>query len=189
MYSRHRKTLSGVGTAVLGVLAAGASPPAAAQQPAGSAGVIEEVMVTGARRRQEAAQDVPIPITVVSGDLLTDTGAHNVARLQTLVPTVQFYMTNPRNTSVNIRGLGQPYGLTNDGIEPGVGFYVDGVLHARPASTTLDFVDVERIEVLRGPQSTLFGKNTTAGAILVTTRKPSFTPGVDFELNFGDDNF
>lgn len=189
MYSRHRKTLSGVGTAVLGVLAAGASPPAAAQQPAGSAGVIEEVMVTGARRRQEAAHDVPIPITVVSGDLLTDTGAHNVARLQTLVPTVQFYMTNPRNTSVNIRGLGQPYGLTNDGIEPGVGFYVDGVLHARPASTTLDFVDVERIEVLRGPQSTLFGKNTTAGAILVTTRKPSFTPGVDFELNFGDDNF
>ena len=125
------------------------------------------------RKRSKTSR---LPISVVDGETLQDSGAFNVGRLQNLVPTLQFYSTNPRNTFVNIRGLGQPYGLTNDGIEPGVGFYVDGVLYTRPASTTMDFIDVERVEVLRGPQSTLFGKNTTAGAILVTTRKPSFTP-------------
>jgi iron complex outermembrane recepter protein len=156
--------------------------------PAGAQVIVDEVYVT-ARRREESAQDVPIPITVVTGDLVADTGAFNVNRLQQLVPSMQFYSTNPRNTSVNIRGFGLPFGLTNDGIESGVGFYVDGVLYARPASTTLDFVDIERVEVLRGPQGTLFGKNTTAGAVLVTTRKPSFEAGVNFELSYGDDNY
>lgn len=166
----------------------------AAEESAESAGgrtaaTLDTITVTAARRRDEAAQDVPIPLTVVSGALLADTGAFNVNRLQNIVPTLQFYSSNPRNTAVNIRGLGQPYGLTNDGIESGVGFYVDGVLYARPASTTLDFIDVERIEVLRGPQGTLFGKNTTAGAILVTTRRPSFTRNVDFEVNYGNDGY
>ncbi len=147
------------------------------------------VAVTGARRREEEAQDVPIPISIVDGQLITDVGAFNVNRVKELLPTVQFYSSNPRNTGVNIRGIGSPFGLTNDGIEPGVGFYVDGVLYARPAATTLDFIDVERIEVLRGPQGTLFGKNTTAGAILVTTRKPSFTPALNFEIGYGDNNF
>ena len=100
----------------------------------------------------------------------------NVNRLKELIPTVQFYSSNPRNSAVNIRGLGAPFGLTNDGIEPGVGFYVDGVFYARPAVATLDFLDVERIEVLRGPQGTLYGKNTTAGAINIVTRRASFTP-------------
>ncbi len=173
------------------VTASVAVPPVFAQPPPiAEASEVEDIIsVTGARRRQESVQDVPIPISVVGGDQLTGSGAFNVSRLQNIVPTVQFFSTNPRNTSVNIRGLGQPYGLTNDGIEPGVGFYVDGVLYTRPASTTMDFIDVERIEVLRGPQSTLFGKNTTAGAILVTTRKPSFTPEVNFELSYGDDNY
>ncbi len=177
-----------VAVAVGAAIAAVASPSSA--QPSLEVGAgVEVISVTGARRREEATQDVPIPISSISGDLLVDTGAFNVGRLQNLVPTLQFFSTNPRNTSVNIRGLGQPYGLTNDGIEPGVGFYVDGVLHARPAATTVDFIDVERIEVLRGPQATLFGKNTTAGAILVTTRKPSFETGLDFELSYGDDNY
>ena len=118
-----------------------------------------------------------------------DTGAFNVNRLKELIPTVQFYSTNPRNSAINIRGLGAPFGLTNDGLEPGVGLYIDGVFYARPASATLDFLDVERIEVLRGPQGTLFGKNTTAGAINVTTRKPSFTPAGEVELNVGDLGF
>ncbi|HLG60276.1 MAG TPA: TonB-dependent receptor [Vicinamibacterales bacterium] len=97
--------------------------------------------------------------------------------------------TNPRNSSINIRGLGAPFGLTNDGIEPGVGLYIDGVFYSRPASATLDFLDVQRIEVLRGPQGTLFGKNTTAGALNVITRKPTFTTETDFELNYGNLGF
>ena len=146
-------------------------------------------VVVTARRVEEVAQEVPIPLSVVSGDLVTNAGAFNVNRLKELVPTVQFYSSNPRNSAINIRGLGAPYGLTNDGIEPGVGLYIDGVFYARPAAATLDFIDVERIEVLRGPQGTLFGKNTTAGAIIVATRRPSFTPETDLELNVGDFGF
>ncbi len=148
----------------------------------------QSVVVT-ARRVEELAQDVPIPVSVVSGDLVSDAGAFNVNRLKEMIPTVQFYSTNPRNSAINIRGLGAPFGLTNDGLEPGVGLYIDGVFYARPASATLDFLDVDQVEVLRGPQGTLFGKNTTAGAINVTTRKPSFTPGTDFELNYGNLQF
>jgi iron complex outermembrane receptor protein len=152
------------------------------------AGITEGVVVT-ARRVEETAQEVPIPLTVVSRNLVENAGAFNVNRLKELVPTVQFYSTNPRNSAINIRGLGAPFGLTNDGLEAGVGLYIDGVFFARPASATLDFLDVDRIEVLRGPQGTLFGKNTTAGAINVTTRKPSFTPSADFEVNLGDLGF
>ena len=152
------------------------------------AAVAEAVVVT-ARRVEEAAQEVPIPVSVIGGTLMQDTGAFNVNRLKEQIPTVQFYSTNPRNSSVQIRGLGAPFGLTNDGIEAVVGMYVDGVFHARPASATLDFLDVEQIEVLRGPQGTLFGKNTTAGAINVTTRKPTFTPETNWEFNSGSLGF
>src|SRR5688572_28213605 len=176
----------------LGVAAALACALPAASQPAGKTpqpDVDDVISVTGARRREESVQEVPIPVSLIGGELITEAGAFNVNRIKELIPSVQLYSSNPRNTGVNIRGLGSPFGLTNDGIEPGVGYYVDGVLYARPASTTLDFIDVERVEVLRGPQGTLFGKNTTAGAILVTTRKPSFTPEYDFELGYGDDAF
>ncbi|MED5546668.1 MAG: TonB-dependent receptor [Pseudomonadota bacterium] len=135
-----------------------------------------EIFVT-ARRRTETVQDVPIAISVVGGEHIDATGSFNVGRLQQLTPTLQYYSTNPRNTAVNIRGIGVPFGLTNDGIEQGVGIYVDDVYFARVASATFDFLDVERIEVLRGPQGTLYGKNTTAGAINIATRQPTF----DFE--------
>ncbi len=148
----------------------------------------QSVVVT-ARRVEEVAQDVPIPVSVVKGDLVSDTGAFNVNRLKEMIPTVQFYSTNPRNSAINIRGLGAPFGLTNDGLEQGVGLYIDGVYFSRPASATLDFLDVDQVEVLRGPEGTLFGKNTTAGALNVTTRKPSFTRGADVELNYGNLDF
>ncbi|MBL7817610.1 MAG: TonB-dependent receptor [Saprospiraceae bacterium] len=149
---------------------------------------LNELVVTS-RRRKETAQDVPIPISVIGGALVAEAGAFNVNRLKELVPSVQLYSSNPRNTGLNIRGLGSTFGLTNDGIDPGVGYYVDGVYYVRPASTTLDFIDVEQVEVLRGPQGTLFGKNTTAGAFNVTTTKPSFTPGLNAELSYGNYNY
>lgn len=146
---------------------------------------LEDVVVTS-RRRQESVQDIPIPISVVRGVTVEDQGAFNVNRLKELVPTVQFYASNARNTTLNIRGLGSTYGLTNDGIDPGVGYYVDGVYYARPAATALDFIDIDQVEVLRGPQGTLFGKNTTAGAFNVTSRAPSFDPTASFELSYGN---
>ncbi|WP_138994998.1 TonB-dependent receptor [Larkinella sp. C7] len=146
-------------------------------------------VVISSRRRQESAQEVPIPISVIGGVRAEDAGAFNVNRLKELVPTVQLYASNARNTTLNIRGLGSTYGLTNDGVDPGVGFYVDGVYYARPAATALDFIDIERVEVLRGPQGTLFGKNTTAGAFNITTRAASFTPGANLELSYGNLGF
>lgn len=147
-----------------------------------------EAVVTS-RRRQEVAQEIPIPITVIGGQRAEDAGAFNVNRLKELVPSVQLYSSNARNTTLNIRGLGSTFGLTNDGIDPGVGFYIDGVYHARPAATSLDFVDIDQIEILRGPQGTLFGKNTTAGAFNITTKKPSDIPGAKVELSYGNYNY
>lgn len=149
---------------------------------------LSEVVITS-RRRIESAQNVPIPISVVSGVQVENAGAFNVNRLKELVPSLQLYTSNPRNTGINIRGLGSPFGLTNDGLDPGVGFYVDGVYYARPAAATFDFIDVEQVEVLRGPQGTLFGKNTTSGAFNITTRKPSFKTGAHFELSYGNYSF
>lgn len=146
-------------------------------------------LVVTARRRNESLQDVPIAVTVVDGAQIDSTGAFNVGRLQQLTPTLQFYSSNPRNTSVNIRGLGSPFGLTNDGIEQGVGIYVDDVYYSRVASATFDFLDVAQIETLRGPQGTLYGKNTTAGAINITTRQPTFDFEARAEVTVGNLEF
>jgi iron complex outermembrane receptor protein len=168
-----------------------AGSPAALQtaQPAADADMAEGSIVVTARRRQENVQQVPIAISVVSGATLEAQGAYNVNRLTQLQPTLQFYSTNPRNTFINIRGIGAPFGLTNDGFEQGVGIYIDQVYYNRIASATLDFVDVERIEVLRGPQGTLYGKNTTAGAINITTSPPSFEFGGKAEVSLGNYGF
>ncbi|PNU02867.1 TonB-dependent receptor [Novosphingobium guangzhouense] len=147
-----------------------------------------DIVVT-ARRRQESSQEVPLAISVVGGEHIDSTGSFNVGRLQQLTPTLQYYSSNPRNTAVNIRGLGVPFGLTNDGIEQGVGIYVDDVYNSRVASATFDFLDVAQIEVLRGPQGTLYGKNTTAGAINITTNQPTFDFEGKAEVSIGNYNF
>lgn len=160
-------------------------PPEAAIQRSSVAG---DIVVT-ARRRAESVQNVPIPISVVGVKELDSTGSFNVARLQQLQPTLQFYSTNPRNSSVNIRGLGAPLGLTNDGIDQGVGVYIDQVYLSRVAVATLDFLDVQQIETLRGPQGTLYGKNTVAGAINITSKPPSFTFDGRAEVSLGNLEF
>jgi iron complex outermembrane receptor protein len=147
-----------------------------------------DIVVT-ARRRAETEQTVPIALTVLSGASIAQSGDFNVNKLQQQIPSLQFYSSNPRNSAINIRGLGAPFGLTNDGIEQGVGFYIDGVYIGRVGASTFDFVDVDRVEVLRGPQGTLYGKNTTAGALNITTRAPSFTPEARGELSYGNYNF
>ncbi|HRI28701.1 MAG TPA: TonB-dependent receptor [Chitinophagales bacterium] len=149
---------------------------------------LKEVTVTS-RRRSEEVQDIPLPISVLGAKELDNSGAFNVNRVKELTPSVQMYSSNPRNTTLNIRGVGSTFGLTNDGIDPGVGFYVDGVYFARPAASTLDFIDVQQVEVIRGPQGTLFGKNTTAGTFNITSRKPTFTTTAVFEQSFGNFGF
>jgi iron complex outermembrane receptor protein len=146
-------------------------------------------IIVTARRRAEDAQTVPVSMSVVGADTLSQTYTVNTNLLTQLVPALNYSSPNPRNTSVSIRGLGSGIaGISqaNDGIEPGVGFYVDQVYHARPATAAFDFTDIEQVEVLRGPQGTLFGKNTTAGAINITSKKPQFAFGGEAEVSLGE---
>ncbi|MEH3099470.1 MAG: TonB-dependent receptor [Sphingomonas adhaesiva] len=173
-----------------------AARPVTPEAPAGVAddgesGGLPEVVVT-ARRRAEEAQRVPAALSVVGGDLIDRSYTVNTQGLTTLIPTLNYSSANPRNTAFTIRGLGSSVvavSQANDGLEPGVGFYVDQVYHARPATAAFDFADIEQVEELRGPQGTLFGKNTTAGALNITTRAPTFTREGFAELSYGDYNF
>jgi iron complex outermembrane recepter protein len=179
----------------LAVASAGFVSLSMAAQPASTSGAkssdegtLDEVLVT-ARRREESLQSVPMAISAIDGEMLDKSGSVNTQQLAQLVPALYFNSANPRNTAYTIRGLGSntlSVSAANDGIEPGVGFYVDGVYHGRPATAAFDFTDIERIEVLRGPQGTLFGKNTAGGAISVVSRAPSFTPEANGEVSFGN---
>lgn len=200
MTSARRTALRG---ALLTGLFASVAPAAMAQAPDASAAAVpaaavaaadqqaaslSEVTVT-ARRREESAQEVPIALQVASGEKLTATGVNTITGLTQLVPTLQVLSPNPRNTALTIRGLGASYGLANDGLEQGVGVYIDQVYVSRPAVATLDFIDIERVEVLRGPQGTLFGKNTTAGALNITTVNASNVFEGAVEGTYGSLNF
>jgi iron complex outermembrane recepter protein len=158
-------------------------------QPAESDEASDRGIVVTARRRTETAQDIPIAVTVLGGQQIAEIGAFNVGRLQQIAPTLQLTSSNPRNTTLNIRGLGVPFGLTSDGFEQGVGIYIDDVYYSRVASALFDFLDVAQIEVLRGPQGTLYGKNTTAGAINITTNQPTFTFEGNAEVSLGNFDF
>ena len=182
-------SVAGASIAVPSVHAQDAAPEPATTEGADQTNVRAEVIVVTARRRQETAQEVPLAISVVKGDSIEATGNFNIVKLQQLAPTLQVYTTNPRNTSVNIRGLGVPFGLTSDGFEQGVGIYVDDVYNSRVAAATFDFLDVSQVEVLRGPQGTLYGKNTTAGAINITTNQPTFDFEGRAELTVGNLNY
>ena len=150
-----------------------ASPDDAA---VGSADGNAAIVVTGSRRREEKVQDIPLAISVVSAAALERRGDFTLAQIQQQVPSLQVFSFNPRNTNINIRGLGSNVALTNDGLENGVGFYIDNIYYGRVGTSQFDLVDLDNVEVLRGPQGTLFGKNTTSGVINITSRKPSFTP-------------
>ncbi|HEX7854549.1 MAG TPA: TonB-dependent receptor [Sphingobium sp.] len=170
----------------LAISAAQASDAGASAASDAAASDDGDGIVVTARRREEKAQDVPIALSVVGQEQLASTGFVSLTQFQQLVPSMQVFSINPRNTNINIRGLGSNVAVSNDGLEYGVGVYVDNVYYARPAQSQFELVDLDRVEVLRGPQGTLFGKNTTAGAINITSRLPSFTPEAAFEGNIGN---
>jgi len=148
-----------------------------------SADALAEVTVT-ARRRTELAQDVPISITVVNGRELQDIATTNpLDELQFEAPSVSAFTLNPRNAQLAIRGIGN--NPANDGLSRSVGIYLDGVYLDTAGMATTGLKDIDQIEVLRGPQGTLYGKNTTAGALNITTNAPTFTPAVSAGLTGG----
>jgi len=158
--------------------------------PAGTAAAngsqLETVTVT-TRRREESSQDVPTPMSVVSGQNLETQRVYRIQDLQQLVPSVNVAYMHARQSSVSIRGLGN--NPASDGLEGSVGLYIDNVYLGRPGMAVFDLMDIEQLEVLRGPQGTLFGKNTTAGVINISTRAPTFTPERSVETSVGEDGY
>jgi iron complex outermembrane receptor protein len=140
-----------------------------------TAAEIEEIVVT-ARKREESLQETPVSVTAFSGEELQSRGLTDLAELGQFTPNMTFDFSdansgNSNSAIIHIRGIGaSDWTLT---VDPGVGLYVDGVYVSRSVGGVLDLLDFERVEVLRGPQGTLFGKNTIGGAISITTRKPS----------------
>ena len=161
---------------------------AAAGDASGDASDFGSDIVVTARHREEKAQNVPVAISVLGAQTLEQTGDYSLGQIQHEVPTLQVVNYNPRNSVITIRGLGANSSLAVDGLEYGIGFYLDGVYYGRPGQTQFDLLDLQQIEVLRGPQGTLFGKNTTAGAINVTSKEPSFSPEATVEATYGNYN-
>ncbi|MCC2975173.1 TonB-dependent receptor [Sphingomonas sp. PL-96] len=168
---------SGVATAAVAI--ALAAPAAAQEVAAGSAPVAAqeqrgaEIVVT-AQKREERLQDVPVAVSVVSGDLIAQQGGINLESAQYLVPTLNFRKAGTSiNQSLFLRGVGtSTFSIAG---EPSVSTVVDGVVYSRAGEAFSDLVDIERIEVLRGPQGTLFGKNASAGVINIVSKKPGDT--------------
>lgn len=144
--------------------------PADKPAPAGST-ELETVTVT-AQKRKESALKTPVSVTAVSAGDLESAGVVGTAELVNIVPNVQVGTANNGNTNISIRGIGST-NTTEQG-DPAAAFHIDGVYLGRPRSAQGTFFDLERVEVLRGPQGTLYGRNATAGAINVVTNKPSF---------------
>ena len=145
-------------------LALAASGAAANEQGA----TLEEIVVT-AQKRAESLQDVPVAVSALSGVRIAEQGVTNIESLRNFVPTLWMTETAIGN-NIAIRGV---FSGVNPGFEQSVGTYVDGLYRGRPQQTRAPFMDLERVEVLRGPQSILFGKNSIAGALNITTARPT----------------
>ncbi|MBN7136269.1 TonB-dependent receptor [Lysobacter enzymogenes] len=178
-----RKALSfAVALSLAASAAAHAQAPAAAQDE--EAKTLAGLTVT-AQKREEAMQDVPISITALPEQLLRDTGVRDIKDVQLLVPGLTVSSTQSEvQTVARIRGIGTVG--DNAGLESSVGVVIDGVYRPRNGVGFGDLGEVERIEVLKGPQGTVFGKNTSAGVINVITRRPDYTTKVEGELTIGD---
>lgn len=159
--------------------------PAFAQVADGASAEDDEVIVVSARRRDEALQDVPIAVSSISAAQLEAVGAPDITVLQQATPNATVQVARGSNSTLIafIRGVGQQDPLW--GFEPGVGLYVDDVYVARPQGAVLDIFDIQRIEVLRGPQGTLYGRNTIGGAIKYVTRKLSTEPSLRARVAVG----
>jgi iron complex outermembrane receptor protein len=183
-----RKPLTLMITLALGLTANIATAQEPTNQDATQAddGLYEEILIT-ASKRQTGLQATPIAVTVTSGEDIEQTQVLDIQDLQALVPTLRVTpLQRSSNTNFSIRGFGN--GTNNTGIEPSVGVFIDGVYRSRAAAQIGDLPRLQQVEVLSGPQSTLFGKNASAGVISVRTAGPSFAEEGKIEAGIGNYN-
>ena len=167
--------------------ATGPTAPAASGAPTSPQSFSVDTIVVTAQKRKENLQDVPIVVTVINKQLLQDSGVRDIKDLSRVVPGLTVTSdTSDATTTARIRGIGTVG--DNPGLEPSVGIVIDGVYRPRNGVGFGDLGDVDQIEVLKGPQGTLFGKSTSAGVINVTTAEPTFKYGASAELTAGNYN-
>lgn len=173
--------LSTISIASLGVGSMAYAQDAAADEAA----VDEDVIVVTATKREQTLEEVPVAVSVTSSAEIERAQVRDLNDLQTLVPSLRVsQLQSSANTNFIIRGFGN--GANNPGIEPSVGVFIDGVYRSRSAAQIGDLPNLQRVEVLRGPQSTLFGKNASAGVISIVTAAPQFEFGGSAELSYGN---
>ena len=162
------------------------APAQPAPQAAEAEDTSADIIVTASKRAQ-TLQDTPISVAVASAQQIEQSQIRDLIDLQTLVPSLRVgQLQSSANTNFIIRGFGN--GANNIGIEPSVGVFIDGVYRSRSAAQIGDLPNIERVEVLRGPQSTLFGKNASAGIISIVTAEPQFKFGGQLEASYGNYN-
>ena len=146
--------------------------------------IIEEIVVT-ATKREQSIQDVPIAVTAILGEDLRARGVQDLQDLQNVAASLSVYDSNSSSNggTLRIRGVGTTG--NNAGLEAAVGTFVDGIYRSRSGQAFADLLDVERVEILRGPQGTLFGKNTSAGALHIITKEPEFEQSGHVSLSAG----
>lgn len=163
-----------------------ARPAASPSAEADDAKMGNEIVVT-ATKREQTLQDVPVAVSVTTADQIERAQIRDIKDLQSLVPSLRVSTSqNSTATTYSIRGFGTS--ANNFGFEPSVAMFVDGVYRSRSISQIGDLPDIERVEVLRGPQSTLFGKNASAGVISLVSKKPQFQFGGNLEASYGNFN-
>lgn len=147
----------------------------------------DDPIIVTATKREQTLQEIPVAVSVTSADDIEKAAVRDLIDLQTLVPTLRVnQLQSSANTNFIIRGFGN--GANNAGIEPSVGVFIDGVYRSRSAAQIGDLPNLQRVEVLRGPQSTLFGKNASAGVISIVTAKPQYEFGGSAEISYGNYN-
>ena len=179
----HNLLRSTASAAVVGAVAFGFAGVASAQSQNGPT-TVDDIIIT-AQKREQNLQDVPIVVTTLSQESLENAGVRDIKDLQILTPGMTVTSTQSEaSTTVRIRGVGTVG--DNPGLESSVGVVIDGVYRSRNSVGFGDLGEMSRIEVLKGPQGTLFGKNTSAGVINILTEAPSFTPGFNGEITAGN---
>lgn len=188
LISRSSLVALAAGLAMPATAQTSAVPPASAREVSDADGAQrgDDIIVT-ASKRAETLQDTPISVSVTSAETIERAQVRDLLDLQTLVPSLKVnQLQSSANTNFVIRGFGN--GANNAGIEPSVGVFIDGVYRSRSASQIGDLPAIKRVEVLRGPQSTLFGKNASAGIISIITQEPQFELGGNLEASYGNYN-
>jgi outer membrane receptor protein involved in Fe transport len=183
----HMLKAAMLSTISIASLSVGSAAFAQDNTPQASDAADDNVIIVTATKREQTLQEIPVAVTVTSAETIERAQVRDLIDLQTVAPTLRVSQNQTSgNATFSIRGFGN--GGNNTGVEPSVGIFIDGVYRSRAGSGISDLPNLKRVEILRGPQSTLFGKNASAGVISIVTQEPKYEFGGSAEASYGNYN-